>query len=122
MVEQDTGGPDPVPPEQTDSPEAGSETRLAHFIRMLSSDDEINRWKAAEALGRIGDPAALEDLISALWDEDERVRVKAAWALGQIGDRRAYAPLQRLHRIEKESVKEIIEEALDNVRRRTSGQ
>jgi hypothetical protein len=25
---------------------------LAHFIHMLSDDDEVSRWKAAEALGR----------------------------------------------------------------------
>jgi HEAT repeat protein len=90
--------------------------RTAHFIRLLSDDDEVSRWKAAEALGRIGDPAAVEELISTLWDDDARVRLKAAWALGQIGDRRAYAPLQRLYRMENEGAQEIIKEALDNIR------
>jgi HEAT repeat protein len=91
------------------------DTRLAHFIHLLSDDDDVSRWKAAEALGRMGDPAAVEDLISTLWDDDARVRLKAAWALGQIGDRRAYAPLQRLYRMENES-------ALGNIRRAMSGQ
>jgi HEAT repeat protein len=83
---------------------------------MLSDDDEVSRWKAAEVLGRIGDPAAVEELISTLWDDDARVRLKAAWALGRIGDRKAYAPLQRLYRMENEWAQEIIKEALDNIR------
>jgi HEAT repeat protein len=90
--------------------------RLAHFIRMLSDDDAVSRWKAAEALGRLEDPAAVEELISTLWDDDARVRLKVAWALGRIGDRRAYAPLQRLYRMENEEVKDIIEEALESIR------
>ena len=61
---------------------------------MLTDDDEINRWKAAEALGRLGDPDAVEPLIDALWDDDSRVRLKAAWALGQIGDSRAVSSPQ----------------------------
>ena len=64
----------------------GHDERLAHFIAMLSEDSEVSRWKAAEALGRMGDPAAVEELIGTLWDDDARVRLKVAWALGQIGD------------------------------------
>jgi HEAT repeat protein len=99
------------------APDNAYQERLAHFIHMLSSDDESDRWKAADALGRIADPAALDALIDTLWDEDEWVRTKAAWALGRIGDMRAYAPLQRLYRMEKEHVKDIIDEALENIRR-----
>lgn len=97
--------------------DAGYDERLAHFIRMLSDDDEISRWKAAETLGRIGDPAAVEALIDTLWDEDARVRLKSAWALGRIGDMKAYSPLQRLYRMEDEGAQEIIREALDAIRR-----
>lgn len=100
-----------------EDPEARTASRLAHFIRMLSADDEVSRWKAAEALGRIGDPAAVEELVGTLWDDDARVRLKAAWALGRIGDQRAYAPLQRLYRMEDEWAQEIIKEALENIRR-----
>jgi HEAT repeat protein len=98
--------------------EAGTlrDTRLAHFIRMLSDDDAVSRWKAAEALGRLEDPAAVEELISTLWDDDARVRLKAAWALGRIGDPRAYAPLRRLYRMENEGVQDIIQEALETIR------
>ena len=111
-------GTDPVPGEQANGENKGARNgeRLAHFISMLADDEAVNRWKAAEALGRIADPAAVDDLISTLWDDDERVRHKAAWALGQIGDPRAYAPLQRLYRIENELGQEIIAEALENIR------
>ncbi|MHB8052718.1 MAG: HEAT repeat domain-containing protein [Methanoregula sp.] len=125
--QNDEGGGSGLPIRDEDAIEPGQnpppdesvhemDERTAHFIRLLSDDDEVSRWKAAEALGRIGDPAAVEELISTLWDDDARVRLKAAWALGQIGDRRAYAPLQRLYRMENEGAQEIIKEALDNIR------
>jgi HEAT repeat protein len=50
------------------------------------------RWKAAEALSKIGAPA-VEALIGALSHDDDDVRWKAAIALGEIGDRRAVEPL-----------------------------
>lgn len=108
------------PTGDTSAPE--TDDRLAHFIRLLSDDDEVSRWKAAEALGRMEDPAAVDELISTLWDDDARVRLKAAWALGRIGDPRAYPPLQRLYRMENESAREIITEALENIRRTMSRQ
>jgi len=94
--------------------------RLAHFIQLLTDDNEGTRWKAAESLGRIGDPAAAEALIDTLWDDDSRVRLKAAWALGRIGDQRALRPLQRLYRMENEEAREIIAEALEEIKRRMS--
>ncbi len=93
------------------------EERLAHFLALLSDENEGVRWKAAETLGRIRDPAAVEDLIATLWDDDERVRLKAVWALGQIKDPRAVAPLRRLYRMENENVREIITEALEAIAR-----
>jgi HEAT repeat protein len=45
--------------------------------------------RAAEALGKIGDPRAVEHLIVALHDGDSGVRGNAATALGMIGDPRA---------------------------------
>jgi HEAT repeat protein len=100
----------------------GNGERRKYFIRMLTDDDEINRWKAAESLGRMGDPGAVESLIDALWDDDPRVRLKAAWALGQIGDARAVSPLKRLYRMEKEDMKESIREALEEINLRASQQ
>jgi len=91
------------------------EERLAHFIRMLADDDETSRWKAAESLGRMRDPGAVEPLIDTLWDDDSRVRLKAAWALGQIGDIRAIPSLRRLYRMENEGSQEIITEAIEEI-------
>jgi HEAT repeat protein len=118
--DEDANEPEKNPPagESAD----GIDKRTAHFIRMLSDDDEVSRWKAAEALGRIGDPVAVDELISTLWDDDARVRLKAAWALGRIGNQRAYAPLQRLYRMENEWAQEIIKEALESIRRGMSRQ
>ena len=115
---EDAGSSEPGagPPGQPDDPGSRHDERLGHFIRMLSDDDEVSRWRAAEALGRMADPQAVDELIGTLWDDDARVRLKAAWALGQIGDRRAYAPLQRLYRMENEGAQEIIREALDAIR------
>jgi HEAT repeat protein len=112
-LERETGGPDPV--QDTGGSGTGEEERLAHFIRMLSDDDENSRWKAAESLGRMRDPGAVEPLIDTLWDDDSRVRLKAAWALGQIGDIRALGPLRRLYRMENEGAQEIITEAIEEI-------
>lgn len=114
-------GPSGEPPEREEKPAFGNDERLSHFIRLLSDDDEVSRWKAAEALGRIGDPRAVEELIGTLWDDDARVRLKAAWALGRIGDPRASAPLRRLYRMENEQAQDIIGEALEAIRLITEG-
>ena len=115
---KDAGEPDPV--QESGESGNGREERLKHFIRMLSDDDENSRRKAAETLGRIRDPGAVEPLIDTLWDDDSRVRLKAAWALGQIGDMRATGPLRRLYRMENEGAQEIIAEALEEIKRHMS--
>jgi HEAT repeat protein len=109
----ENGGADPV--QETSGSGIRKEERLAHFIQMLSDDDENSRWKAAESLGRLRDPGAVEPLIDTLWDDDSRVRLKAAWALGQIGDIRARVPLRRLYRMENEGSQEIITEAIEEI-------
>ena len=119
---QDTENAHDPEAKTTGAPDLSPDERRNHFIRLLSDEDEVSRWKAAEALGRMGDPEAVDELISTLWDDDARVRLKAAWALGQIGDQRAYAPLQRLYRMEDEWAQEIIKEALENIRRTMAAQ
>ncbi|WP_292365513.1 MULTISPECIES: HEAT repeat domain-containing protein [unclassified Methanoculleus] len=52
----------------------------------LRSDDVDVRWMAAVALGGIGDPAAIPALMGALNDGDAYVRSRAALALGAIGE------------------------------------
>jgi len=56
------------------------------LIGALRHDDDDVRWKAAVALGEIGDPQAIEPLILLLCDEDRFVKSHAALALGSIGE------------------------------------
>ncbi|MGH9425032.1 MAG: HEAT repeat domain-containing protein, partial [Terriglobia bacterium] len=51
------------------------------------------RQAAAQTLGQIGDPKAVESLVVALSDENLRVCGAAAEALGKTGDARAIEPL-----------------------------
>ncbi|MCX6684804.1 MAG: HEAT repeat domain-containing protein [Methanoregula sp.] len=113
MKEKERSDPDPV--QDSGESRISQEERLAHFIRMLSDEDEGKRWKAAESLGRMREPGAVESLIETLWDDDSRVRLKAAWALGRIGDIRATGPLRRLYRMENEGGREIITEAIEAI-------
>jgi HEAT repeat protein len=85
------------PAVQYDAVEALGE--LAHpaatdaLVGALTGDQYSGiRWKAAEALGKIGKPA-VPALIAVLDHPDEGVRWKAAITLGEIGDERGIAPL-----------------------------
>jgi HEAT repeat protein len=121
MAEQDpdaSSHPDAENPGIEDEPEK----RIAHYLRMLTDENPASRWKAAESLGRLGDFWATGALIDALFDEDFRVRTKVAWALGSIGDPRALAPLQQLYRMERSDQREIIDEAIAEIKRKMSGQ
>lgn len=55
------------------------------LIACLNHPAEDVRWKAAIALGTIGDPAAVDPLVQLLGDHDRFVRSRAAYALGQVG-------------------------------------
>jgi len=63
------------------------------LIKALRHKDSDVRWRAAKALGEIGDKRAVEPLIQALKDKDRDVRKEAVWTLGRIGDKRAVEPL-----------------------------
>ena len=121
MEEKDPETPPRMEGEDSTTAEE-SEKRLAHYLRMLSDDNNANRWKAADSLGRLKDPRGTDPLIDALFDEDARVRVKVAWALGSIGDPRALAPLRQLYRIERQDQQEIIGEAIESIKRTMSGE
>ena len=54
------------------------------------------RRDAAEALGRLRDPAAVPALASVLWDEDALLRARAIEALAEIRHQGAIRPLIRL--------------------------
>ena len=73
--------------------EIGDSGAVEPLIAALKNDEYSGvRWKAAEALSKIGSPA-VESLIGALRHHDDDVRWKAAIALGEIGDPRAIDPL-----------------------------
>jgi HEAT repeat protein len=59
---------------------------VAGLIGALQHDDDDVRWKAAIALGEIGDPQSIPSLISVLCDKDRFVRSRAAYALSMIGE------------------------------------
>jgi HEAT repeat protein len=56
------------------------------LIRALGDASETVRWRAARALGKIGDVRAVEPLIALLLDESEKVRQGATIALCYMGD------------------------------------
>src|SRR5437867_2911287 len=60
--------------------------------------ETVVRRQAALALGRIGDPAAVDLLVAALSDSGAAVRAAAAFALGLVKDARAVEPLLTLVR------------------------
>jgi hypothetical protein len=62
------------------------------LIRLLAHRDPDIQWRAAEALGSLGEPA-LEELLRGLGHRDVRVRLGIIEALGGIGDPRAVRPL-----------------------------
>jgi HEAT repeat protein len=105
------------PPES----ESGDDASFNHYLSMLGDEDPSRRWKAAEGLARLGDPRGLGPLIGALQDEDWRVRRKAAWALGVLGDPQAIIPLRRAMLNEMDAVKEMIEEAMQEIARKRMG-
>jgi hypothetical protein len=94
------------------------EKRLALFMEHLDHPEAPYRWGAAEALGKMEDPRAVEALIPLLGDPDWRVRMKTAWALGRIGDARAAPHLNRLARDESEAVRDMAKEAVQELLKR----
>jgi len=59
---------------------------VAGLTSALQHDDDDVRWKAAIALGEIGDPRAITALINVLSDNDRFVKSRAAYALSMIGE------------------------------------
>ncbi len=64
--------------------------------RRFEIDNDPNvRLEIVQAFGKIGDIAAIPELIQAIGDENEEIRIKASYALGELGTP-AIAPLQAL--------------------------
>ena len=98
------GDPRAVEPLVRSLADAGRDVRSAHREDLCWTDRDVDeRWAgrdvrrtAAEALGELGDPRAVESLVRYLADADAGVRVAAAEALGRLGDPRAVEPLTRI--------------------------
>ncbi len=91
---------------------------IKELIKTLHFEkDPHERGVAAEKLGKMGDPQAVEPLIAALRDEDSDVRRIAAKVLGKIGDTRAVDPLIAIltDKNEDEFVRSAAAEALGNI-------
>jgi hypothetical protein len=67
--------------------------RVDDLVKALGSPVEQTRSRAAQALGELKDPIALEPLMAALDDASLQVRSQAARALGEIGADEAMGPL-----------------------------
>ncbi len=111
----------PAPPEQKPRPirtARRDNAQINYLVGLLSDENPGNRWKAAQALGRVEDPAAVDALLQALYDDDWRVQQKAIWALGSIGDPRAIPPLRRRYAEVDEGLRELIQDAQELIRSR----
>ncbi len=93
----------------------GDEKAVGPLITALKRDEFSGvRWKAAEALSKIGNPA-VAPLIGALQYPDEDVRWKAAIALGEIGNSEAIEPLIQLFSDEDRFVRSRAAHALSMI-------
>jgi HEAT repeat protein len=63
---------------------------VSALIAALEDDDADMRCSAAEYLGDLGDPQAVEALLDTLRDPDPAVRAMAIWALDEINPSRGY--------------------------------
>jgi HEAT repeat protein len=86
------GGSKTAGPGETTAPTQQDEPTL---IAALGDEDSSVRADAAEALGELGDPQAVDPLIAVLDDEDVFVRLAAVEALGKIGEASAVPALTK---------------------------
>ncbi|GEM_PF-1058792 len=79
---------------------------------LARSESRDKRWRAARALGEIGDPSCLEPLKEVLKDDDSAIRYHTVIALGELGDRRAIPLLKEMlndenYGVRKEALKAL---------------
>jgi HEAT repeat protein len=86
------------------------------LLKLLN--DSSHRVRSS-AIGSLPSFKGREDvfagLVSALEDPDEEVRCSAASSLGYYGDKRALSPLRRLYYDSPESVRRIVEYAIEQL-------
>lgn len=98
----------------------GDKKAVAPLIEVMSTAKDTSGTGgvikfAADALGRLSDPAAVDALIKALEHKTSYVREAAATALGKIGDKRAVEPLKLLLDDKYSTVVGAAEMALDKL-------
>jgi HEAT repeat protein len=84
-------------------------------LQLGSANWGAERRAAAGALGKLGDPHAVECLVLALRHKDRYVREAAAKALGKLGDARAVEPLLAALRGKDWLLREAAAEALRRI-------
>ncbi|MDD3857686.1 MAG: HEAT repeat domain-containing protein [Methanoculleus sp.] len=84
-------------------------------VALLSDGDWRVRYRAAEALGLLGDGEAYAPLVAALDDEKDHVRYMAAKGLGLLGDPRAVVLLGRMQNDENEFVRRSAARSLGTI-------
>ena len=80
-----------------------------------SLSDPVISWIAAESLGKIGDTRAVQPLIAVLGSDEKWLRRNAATALGLLGDPAAVLPLVNLLSDRKHDVRQAAAAALGNL-------
>ena len=91
------------------------------LITVLEMGNGSMRRAAAQRLGDLGDPAAVEVLVGSLGDRDRLIRRHAIWALGKIGDRRAVIALIKKIRDSDPDVRWFTQWALQKITRQDFG-
>lgn len=95
---------------------AGIDVTVDKLKGQLASEEPSDRLRAAEMLGRLGDPGAVPALIEALdVSRESPLRAKAASVLGLLKDRRAVDPLMAAARAPERNVKVAAITALGQV-------
>lgn len=67
------------------SPDPAPQYTVDSLLRLLHDPDAVVRRTAAEALGKIGNPQVVPELVLALDDHASIVREAAVWSLGGLG-------------------------------------
>lgn len=80
-------------------------TPIRQLIEYLDSSDKQSRERAAEILGKLRDPIAVDALINALTDDSSEVRRAVLLALRRIGGKRAIVPMTNMLRDDNTSVR-----------------
>ena len=87
--------PAAAPPPTTEVAPSGPSPEVQSLLQGLADRSPDTRWKAAEALGTMGEEAtaAVPKLIEGLADRSDVVRWRSAEALGKIGTTQVVTPL-----------------------------